>query len=87
MSYTVKLLRPAQKTLDRLTGDTYRRMMAKLLTLEQEPRPHGIEKLAGEGNLYRIRTGDWRIIYQIIDRELLVLVLKIGNRRDVYREL
>jgi len=53
--------------------------------LTRNPRPHGVKKLSGEQNLYRIRAGDYRIIYQIRDKELVVLVLKLGHRRDVYR--
>jgi len=53
--------------------------------LEQNARPSGCVKLAGEPDLYRIRVGDYRIIYQVNDLKLTVLVLAIGHRRDVYR--
>jgi len=53
--------------------------------LAQEARPAGCVKLAGSPDLYRIRVGDYRIVYQIKDNELLVLVLSIGHRREVYR--
>jgi mRNA interferase RelE/StbE len=53
--------------------------------LRLEPRPHGSKKLVGEDNLYRIRTGDYRIIYQVRDKQLIILVIAIGNRRDIYR--
>ena len=53
--------------------------------LASQPRPPGSEKLFGPEDLYRIRVGDYRIVYQIRDEELLVSVLKIGHRREVYR--
>ena len=61
------------------------RVAAALASLASEPRPHGVKKLSGEENLYRVRVGDYRIIYQVRDRELVVLVLKIGHRREIYR--
>ena len=53
--------------------------------LANDPRPPGCDKLAGVENLYRIRVGDYRVVYQIRDEMLLVLVVKIGHRREVYR--
>ena len=54
-------------------------------TLQYNPRPPGVKKLAGENDLYRIREGDYRIIYTIEDKELIVLVVKIGDRKEIYR--
>ena len=53
--------------------------------LGQEPRPHGVRKLSGEEELYRIRVGDYRVIYAIEDDALIVLVVAVGDRRDIYR--
>jgi mRNA interferase RelE/StbE len=53
--------------------------------LRENPRPQGVKKLAGEENLYRIREGDYRLIYTIGDKELIVLVVKIGDRKEIYR--
>jgi len=53
--------------------------------LEENARPSGCVKLAGEPDLYRIRVGDYRIVYQVKDTALIVLVLSIGHRRDIYR--
>ena len=53
--------------------------------LRNDPRPTGVKKLAGKDDLYRIREGDYRIIYTIQARELVILVLKIGDRKEVYR--
>ncbi|MEE8394652.1 MAG: type II toxin-antitoxin system RelE/ParE family toxin [bacterium] len=55
--------------------------------LAENPRPRGVRKLAGLQNLYRIRQGQYRVIYQILDDLLLVLVLVVGHRRDVYRKM
>jgi mRNA interferase RelE/StbE len=59
--------------------------MRKLDALQEEPRPVGVEKLAGAENLYRVRVGDCRIVYAIRDRELVVIVIRIGHRREVFR--
>jgi mRNA interferase RelE/StbE len=61
------------------------RIAARIDALSRNPRPPGNEKLKGDDGLYRVRQGDYRIIYTIKDAELLVLVITIGNRRDVYR--
>jgi len=61
-----------------------RRIVAKIHALASNPRPVGCDKLSGEEK-YRIRQGDYRILYQIVDHELIVTVVKVGNRRDVYR--
>ena len=59
-------------------------MVAKIQTLASNPRPVGSEKLSGEDK-YRLRQGDYRILYEIVDDDLIVTVVKVGNRRDVYR--
>ncbi|MDJ0899633.1 MAG: type II toxin-antitoxin system RelE/ParE family toxin [Xenococcus sp. MO_188.B8] len=60
-------------------------MQPKIDALATEPRPEGVVKLKGEENLYRIRVGDYRVIYNVQDDRLLVLVVKVGHRGDVYR--
>jgi len=85
MKYTVHMDGRVRRTLDRLPGDLYGRMVRKLEALEENPRLFGVEKLAGAEDLYRVRVGDWRIVYAIRDRKLVVIVIRIGNRRDVYR--
>jgi mRNA interferase RelE/StbE len=81
------LLRPsAQKFLRKLRDKTLAvRLVAAMRGLANDPRPAGCERLAGSESLYRIRVGDYRIVYQIQDEVLLVLVVKIGHRREVYR--
>ena len=81
------LLRPAaQKFLRKLRDKSLAtRLVVAMRGLAANPRPPGCEKLAGVEDIFRIRVGDYRIIYHIRDEVLLVLVLKIGHRREVYR--
>jgi mRNA interferase RelE/StbE len=53
--------------------------------LADNPRPPGVQKLSAEDNVYRLRAGDYRVLYQIVDRQLLVLVVRVRHRREVYR--
>jgi mRNA interferase RelE/StbE len=62
-----------------------KRLVKRLKTLRDNPRPQGVKKLVGEENLYRIREGDYRLIYTIEDKKLIVLVVKIGDRKEIYR--
>lgn len=59
----------------------------KIEALATQPRPTQARRLTEQEHLYRVRSGDYRILYQIEDRKLLVLVVKVGNRRDVYRRI
>jgi len=83
--YEVELLPAASRDLKRIEKKMQVRIVAALRDLAENPRPAGVVKLAGEDNVWRIREGDYRILYEIHDRRLLVLVVRIGNRRDVYR--
>lgn len=64
---------------------TLSRLIEKIQLLATQPRPSGSEKLAGRSNLYRIRQGDYRVIYSVDDQLSVVDVVKVGHRRDVYR--
>ena len=83
-SYSVRIKRSAAKELEAIPLKDRRRIAHRIETLGTEPRPQGCEKLSGEEK-YRLRQGDYRILYEIVDRELIITVVKIGNRRDVYR--
>ena len=61
------------------------RLGRRIDALAENPRPQGVKKLGGEGDLYRVRVGDYRIIYQIRERSLIVLIVRVGHRADVYR--
>lgn len=81
MAYTVIVAAPAARDLRKLPEDARRRIDA----LAGDPRPHGVRQLKGLPELYRVRIGEYRAIYQIQDRELLVLVVQVRHRREVYR--
>ena len=87
MSFRVVFAKPAEKVFLGLDRDIQRRIARAIAALETNPRPPGCVKLAGEADLYRVRAGDWRIVYAVQDRELLILVVKIGHRREIYRSL
>ena len=82
--YRVELLPAAQKQLRRIDSGPRRRIDEAIRALGGDPRPHGCRKLAGADDRYRIRVGDYRILYVIGDAVLRVLVVKVGHRRDVY---
>jgi mRNA interferase RelE/StbE len=85
MAYSVLLAPPAERQFKALAEPIQKRITRRLRTLKENPRPQGVKKLAGEEDLYRIREGDYRIIYTIQDKQLIVLVVKIGDRKEVYR--
>lgn len=85
MTYSILLAPPAERQLKALTKPVQKRIVKRLRTLKKNPRPHGVKKLAGEEDLYRIREGDYRIIYTIQAKQLIVLVVKIGDRKEIYR--
>ena len=83
--YTVRLTRRAAKELAKLPRRVQERIATAVDGLQADPRPAGVTKLSGEENLYRIRVGDYRVIYDIQEAVLIVLVVRVGHRRDVYR--
>jgi len=88
VTYTITILPSAKKALARLPKDRQRLMDAHILALANNPRPAAAIPLKGEGRgLWRLRVGDWRILYQIREQELIVLVVDIGHRREIYRGL
>jgi mRNA interferase RelE/StbE len=84
MSYRVSLLRRAQKELADLPEEAYVRVRDAAQALAEEPRPSGCKKLKGREG-WRIRIGDYRMIYEIDDDQQTILIVHIGHRRDVYR--
>ena len=84
--WQVILHRRAQKIIRRMDSDVRARILASLHGLTSEPRPTGVKKLVGYENLFRVRVGDWRIIYAIQDNKLIVLVLEISTRGGAYRD-
>jgi len=82
-NYTVVLSKKAQKQLDKLSDNIAEPIFDALASLEKDPRPQGYKKLKGREG-YRIRVGNYRIIYDIIDKELIVDVITLGHRKDIY---
>ncbi len=85
MTYRVELVPAAKRTIDRLDPTIRKRILRSLVKLEIDPYAAGATKLTGADTLFRIRVGDWRVIYDVLDDRLVVLVVKIGHRREVYR--
>lgn len=83
--YKVLLERSAEKDLRRLAHDLHDRIIAAIQKLSQNPRPAGCRKLAGTENDWRIRVGDYRVIYEIADVIRVVRVHRVRHRREVYR--
>lgn len=86
MTYNIELSPAAVRHLRKLDGSARRRVQAAIELLATQPRPAGAKMLVGGDGEWRVRTGDYRIIYEIHDDVLLVLVLTLGHRREVYRK-
>ena len=85
-SYRVLIKSSAAKEIEAVDQKKDRqRIVAGIRSLSDDPRPPGCEKLAGEGDRYRIRVGRYRVIYSVGNGELLVVVVRVGHRKDVYR--
>ncbi|MCW3127435.1 MAG: addiction module toxin, RelE/StbE family [Bacteroidetes bacterium] len=85
MPYTVVVSRSAEKELHSLPKNAVERIIKIVLSLQVNPRPVGCKKLKGFHNLWRVRVGNYRIIYSIDDVIMLVDVREIGDRKDVYK--
>jgi mRNA interferase RelE/StbE len=83
--YKVEISRTAEKQLKKLSKDDQKRVVAAILDLAENPLPKGSRKLTGYEDVYRVRVGRFRILYSWAASVLIVIVLKIGHRKDVYR--
>lgn len=83
-SYSVLLKRSVLKDLDPIPARDRRRIVERIGSLADDPRPAGCEKLSALER-YRVRVGDYRIVYSIEDVQFVVWVVRVGHRRDVYR--
>ncbi len=81
--YQIRITKTAQKQLDKLHGTVAETLIEHISNLASNPRPHGSRKLKGREG-YRVRKGGFRIIYDIYDKVLVVEVIAIGNRKDIY---
>ena len=86
MTYQVELSSAARRQLKKLDPDIKDDVAQAIEALKFDPRPYGVLKLQGEDNAYRVRVKQHRVIYEIYDEVLVVIVIKIGPRRDVYRD-
>jgi mRNA interferase RelE/StbE len=85
VAYTIQFKSLALRQLEKLPRETQRRLSAKIEALRDDPFPVGCNKMSGIPDAWRIRVGDHRVVYQVHRRVLLVLVLTVGHRKDVYR--
>ncbi len=86
MTYRVSLAASAARQLRKFDPAVRRRLQAAIELLSIDPRPPAATQLVGGSGEWRVRTGDYRVIYEIRDDQLVVLVLRLGHRRDVYRD-
>jgi len=82
--YSLEIKRSAQKELDALGDPLFTRIDRKILALADDPRPAGCKKLKGYKDQWRVRVGDWRVVYIIDDAVKLVSITRIAHRREVY---
>jgi mRNA interferase RelE/StbE len=85
MSFTVLLRPAAEREWRKLPPEIRPRISQALLKLEDNPRPQGVSRLSGYANRWRLRVGDYRVIYQIDDAAKEVVILRVAHRREVYR--
>ena len=84
MTYALFIERRAQRSLSRVAAQDRERISTAIRRLADEPRLHGARKLSGR-DAWRIRVGDYRVLYEIHDDRLLILVVNVGHRREIYR--
>lgn len=84
-SFRLEWKRVALKELKTLPPDTVRRLVSAVESLAENPYPEGCKKLAGSQHTYRIREGSYRVLYNVLTDLVLVEIVKIGHRKDVYR--
>ena len=84
-AYRIVFAPRAERDFRALAPEVQRRLKPRVDSLTHSPRPRGVKALSGEEGLLRLRVGDYRMIYHVEDHALMVLILKIGHRREVYR--
>ncbi len=84
MGYAIEFRPRARREFRKLPHDVKLRLTKAISRLENEPRPQGCRTLKGEENAYRIRVGSYRLLYQVHDDKLLVLIVRAGHRKEVY---
>jgi mRNA interferase RelE/StbE len=84
-SYRIEWKRSASKELQSLPRDAVRRILVAVEQLADQPMPHGTVKISGAEHSYRIRIGDYRVIYSLYESILLIEIVRVAHRRDAYR--
>lgn len=85
MRYQVKVVASAKKSLKNIESQYVNKILQRIDLLHTDPRHHGSIKLSGRENTYRTRVGKYRIVYEVYDEKVLVLVVNVDHRKDVYR--
>ena len=85
MAYALQFKPLALRQLEKLPRDAQKKLAAKIEALREDPFPPGCRKMEGVADTWRIRVGDYRVVYQVHHGMLLILVLTVGHRKDVYR--
>ena len=85
VEYSIVFARSASRELRSLDSPVALRLLKRIEALAQEPRPPGVVKLEGATDLWRVRVGEWRIVYRIADRERLIDIVAVRHRREAYR--
>lgn len=87
-AYSLLISKRAERGLEKIRDKSLlRRIAEKIDALQHDPRPPGVRKLMGSDMDYRVRIGDYRVVYQIDDRARTVLICGVGDRKDIYRDL
>ena len=86
MSYEIQILPKAARQIKALSVEVRQDISLTIQSLANEPRPIGVKKLSGEKDIYRVRVGNYRVLYRIVDKVLVVVVVSVGHRREVYRD-
>jgi mRNA interferase RelE/StbE len=83
--YAVTFSRSAARELERLPDKAVQRLVRAIRALQEDPRPRGHRKLVGEERIYRIRVGDYRVVYEVDDDQQTVLITRVRHRKDAYQ--
>ena len=84
--YRIEISHTAEKQLKKLRQEDQRRVVKAMVSLGNDPYPKGSRKLTGYDDVFRIRVGEFRILYSVSAKKLIIIILKIGQRKDVYRK-
>lgn len=83
--YSIEVTGAARRQLKKINRANKQRILDRIESLAENPRPHGYKPLTDKENMFRVKIGDYRIVYEIHDKILLIIVLKVADRREIYR--